>query len=171
MDDSLKESAAKTFSLCKQIREFRAAGKTADESSAKAAVPEQFWRGVYDLQGQGVADTGDEWMASLALLPGIPIRLEGQPVVEDTAVNEAYDNCLKVLDFYKEVFNYDSIDGYNMHVVSSGHFGQGFANAMWTAGPNQMIYGDGNEVLYNFTAAIDVIGDEMTVCFPCPPSV
>jgi len=49
-----------------------------------------------------------------------------------------------------------------MHVVSSVHFGQGFANAMWTEGPNQMVYGDGNDVLYNFTAAIDVIGHEMT---------
>jgi Zn-dependent metalloprotease len=33
-----------------------------------------------------------------------------------------------------------------------------------------MLYGDGNTVLFNFTAAVDVIGHEMTVSSPCLPS-
>jgi Zn-dependent metalloprotease len=149
----------------------RATGKATDESAARAAIPQQFWRGIYDLEGEGSVETLAQWRASLELLPGKPVRLEGQPAVEDKAVNEAYDNCLKVLDFFKKVFNYTSLDGQNMPVISSVHFSQDYANAMWTGSAEQMIYGDGNTVLYNFTACIDVIGHEMTVSSPClPPS-
>jgi Thermolysin metallopeptidase, catalytic domain len=167
IDDSVKDSAAKTIALSQQIRDDRAAGKATDESAARAAIPQQFWRGVYDLEGRGSDQTNAKWEASLKLLPGKAVRLEGQPAVKDKAVNEAYDNCLKVLDFYKKVFNYTSIDNHNMHAISSVHFSQHYANAMWTSEKNQMIYGDGNTVLYNFTSSIDVIGHEMTVSSPC----
>src|SRR5438045_3974727 len=47
---------------------------------------------------------------SRMLLPGKLVRAEGQPASKDKTVNEAYDNCLKVLQFYKEIFNYISLD-------------------------------------------------------------
>jgi hypothetical protein len=166
VDDSVKASVEKTLALSKQIRDDRAAGKTVDEASLRAAAPVQFTRGIYDLEGQGSDETTAEWRASLELLPGTPARLEGQDAIEDQAVNEAYDNTLVVLNFYKDVFKWNSLDGNNMPVISSVHFSQNYANAMWTEGANQMIYVDWNQVLYNFTSSIDVIGHEMTVSSP-----
>ena len=98
-------------------------------------------------------------------LPGEPARLEGQPASSDQTVNQAYDSCLKVLQFYKDTFNYDSIDNKNMHVINSVHFGSGFGNAFWNG--QQMVYGDGDDTIGNFTACLDVIGHEMTVCPRC----
>ena len=48
----------------------------------------------------------------------------------------AYENCLKVLEFYQKVFNYTSLDGKNMQVVSSVHVGQAFANAFLAPNSN-----------------------------------
>lgn len=62
-------------------------------------------------------------------LPGKEQRAEGEPAVEDEDVNEAYDNVGHVLKFYKEFFNWNSIDNKNMKVVSTVHFGDHFENA------------------------------------------
>ncbi|KAK5987801.1 Extracellular metalloprotease [Cladobotryum mycophilum] len=95
-------------------------------------------------------------------LPGKLIRAEGQKKSDDKAVNEAFDNVGIVLDFYKEKFQWKSIDNKNMDVISSVHFGEGYENAFWDPDERQMVYGDGAEFLGNFTGCIDVIGHEMT---------
>lgn len=115
-------------------------------------VPTRFWRGVYDAGHN----------ASEARLPGKVIRVEGQPPAKDDAVNEAFDNVGKVLDFYLSVFNWRSIDNKNMHVVSSVHFGKNYENAFWDPSKMQMVFGDGADFLYHFTKCIDVIGHELT---------
>ena len=74
-----------------------------------------------------------------------------------------YDMALEVLKFYKQVFNYDSLDGQGMAINSSVHFGQKLGNDFWLGGDRQMVYGDGNSFLHNFTKCVDVIGHEMTV--------
>jgi hypothetical protein len=82
-------------------------------------TPVHFWRGVYDAKH-------DENEADL---PGTAIRIEGQPACEDEAVNQAFDNVGKVLDFYLAIFNWRSIDNKNMHVLSSVHFASDYENA------------------------------------------
>jgi Zn-dependent metalloprotease len=57
------------------------------------------------------------------------VRAEGQKAAKDKAVNEAYDNVGHVLQMYKDLFNWQSIDNQNMHVVSSVHFGKNYENA------------------------------------------
>ncbi|KAK8068681.1 matellopeptidase-like protein [Apiospora phragmitis] len=110
------------------------------------------YRAVYDAQG-----TEDE-----SRLPGKQIRVEGQKAVSDKAVNEAYDNVGNVLDFYAKIFNWQSIDNNNMHVISSVHFGQQYENAFWDPSIAQMVFGDGHDFLHNFTGCVDVIGHELT---------
>ncbi|KAK2669704.1 hypothetical protein RAB80_015230 [Fusarium oxysporum f. sp. vasinfectum] len=95
-------------------------------------------------------------------LPGKLVRKEGGDKVKDEAVNEAYDNVGIVLGFYKEQFNWNSIDNKNVDVSSSVHFGEGYENAFWDPERLQMVYGDGGEFLNNFTGCIDVIGHELT---------
>lgn len=83
---------------------------------AKKSSPK---RSVYDAN-----HTTDE-----ADLPGKLVRKEGEDKVKDEAVNEAYDNVGIVLGFYKEQFNWNSIDNKNVDVSSSVHFGEGYENA------------------------------------------
>ncbi|KAK2029038.1 metalloprotease [Colletotrichum zoysiae] len=127
-----------------------------DQQTLTAAVkkqPDATYRAVYDAK-----NTDDEQD-----LPGDVVRVEGQKaVVDDKAVNDAFDNVGQVLKMYKEKFDWLSIDNHNMNVVSSVHFGNKYENAFWDPERMQMVFGDGGEFLNNFTGTIDVIGHELT---------
>ncbi|KND88121.1 Extracellular metalloprotease [Tolypocladium ophioglossoides CBS 100239] len=132
------------------------AAKDKDKDSPKDAP----YRAVYDAKKS--QDENE--------LPGELIRAEGEAKVKDKDVNLAYDNVGHVLDFYKEQFNWKSIDNKNADVISSVHFGQNYENAcelsnqrrIWDPQRLQMVFGDGGEFLNNFTGCIDVIGHELT---------
>ena len=94
-------------------------------------------------------------------LPGKLVRGEGDPPGNDSAVNEAYDNAGITYDFYKQLFNRNSIDNRGMPLISSVHLGRKYNNAFWNG--RQMAYGDGDgKVFIQFTKALDVVGHEMT---------
>lgn len=93
-------------------------------------------------------------------LPGKRVRNEGDKPVRDLAVNQAYDNTGITLDFYLKMFGRNSIDNRGMRVESAVHFGKDFSNAMWTG--EQMIFGDGDQNVAGFTAALDIIAHELT---------
>ncbi len=131
---------------------------TEKETGAVAAAepehqPSGFYRAVYDAKN----NTDEEE------LPGQLLRVEGQRTVEDRVTNEAYDNVGKVLHFYREVFDWESIDNRNMPVHSSVHFGQAYGNAFWDPNRMQMVFGSGNKFLDHFTGCLDVIGHELSV--------
>ncbi|KAB5518844.1 metalloprotease [Coniochaeta sp. 2T2.1] len=113
---------------------------------------DKFWRAVYDAQ-HTTNERG---------LPGKVVRVEGQKASKDKAVNEAYDNVGKVLEFYLSIFKWKSIDNNNMHVLSSVHFAKNYENAFWDPERMQMVFGDGGDFLFDFTKCIDVIGHELT---------
>ncbi|MBD1821472.1 M4 family metallopeptidase [Cyanobacteria bacterium FACHB-DQ100] len=94
-------------------------------------------------------------------LPGKIVRGEGAAAVEDVAVNEAYDGSGATYDFFEEIFQRNSIDGFGMRLDSTVHYGEQYNNAFWNG--SQMVYGDGDGELFNrFTISIDVIGHELT---------
>lgn len=93
-------------------------------------------------------------------LPGQPVRVEGDRPVKDRAANQAYDNTGLTLDFFRAVFGRHSIDNRGMPVHSAVHFGENYANAMWTG--EQMVYGDGDHQVGGFTEAIDIIAHELS---------
>lgn len=93
-------------------------------------------------------------------LPGKPVREEGGEPIKDVAANQAYDNTGIALDFYLKIFGRCSIDNRGMRVESTIHFGENFGNAMWTG--DRMIYGDGDQHVGGFTAALDIIAHELT---------
>lgn len=98
-------------------------------------------------------------------LPGKLLRKEGDPPSQDEAVNEAYDNSGDVYDFYKEVFDRDSLDDAGLPLRSSVHVGDTFGGPMSNAFFNgqQMAYGDGDGNLFiSFTKSLDVVGHELT---------
>lgn len=99
--------------------------------------------------------------ANNEIIPGTVVRGEGSVPSGDVPVDQAYDGAQVVWQFYKTIFRRDSIDDRGMRLDATAHYGADFDNAFWNG--SQMIYGDGDgQIFHNFTAAIDVIGHEMT---------
>jgi len=94
-------------------------------------------------------------------LPGKRVRGEGDPRSKDIHVNEAYDFSGTTYDFFKQVFDRNSVDGKGMRLDSSVHYSVDYDNAFWNGA--QMVYGDGDGVIFQrFTKSLEVIGHELT---------
>lgn len=94
------------------------------------------------------------------LLPGMPVRMEGQPATGDAAVDEAYDALGASYDFFWKVLRRDSIDNKGFALVGSVHYGLGYENAFWNGA--QMVFGDGDgEIFQRFTRSLDVVAHEL----------
>lgn len=105
---------------------------------------------VYDMNKQGSS-----------FLPGKLVRREGGKSSKDPAVNEAYRFSGTTYDFYKKLFNRNSLDDRGMTLISSVHLGRNYNNAFWNG--EQMAYGDGDGSLFvRFTKSLDVVGHELT---------
>jgi len=146
---SLKRWAEDTLAITRALREARLSASAPDpepELAARPRVPGK-QRAVYSArQGQG--------------LPGSLIRPEGAPPTGDAAVDEAFDGAGATYDFLKTVFGRSGIDGKDMRIVSTVHYGRGYDNAFWNG--KQMVYGDGDgEVFLRFTRSLDVIAHEL----------
>ncbi|HEY4866316.1 MAG TPA: M4 family metallopeptidase [Candidatus Dormibacteraeota bacterium] len=89
------------------------------------------------------------------------MRTEGEAPVGDTAANEAFDGLGHTYRLYWDAFQRDSIDDGGMPLLGEVHFGVDYDNAFWDGA--RMMFGDGDGRLFTgFTAAIDVIGHELT---------
>jgi Zn-dependent metalloprotease len=94
-------------------------------------------------------------------LPGTLIRHEGEKPKGGKTVSEAYDYSGSTYNFYKDIFDRNSIDTRGMKLDSTVHYGEDYNNAFWNG--TQMVYGDGDgEIFQRFTKSIDVIGHELT---------
>ncbi len=94
-------------------------------------------------------------------LPGTLARTEGSAVSKDQQVNEAYNYSGTTYDFFRTVFNRNSVDDAGMRLDSSVHYSTRYDNAFWNG--MQMVYGDGDGTLFErFTKCLDVIGHELT---------
>ncbi|MCJ1252820.1 hypothetical protein MMC24_000626 [Lignoscripta atroalba] len=133
------------------IREARQA--SLQPTTLEKAQPPHMWREVYDFQHT----QNDE------VLPGILIRSEGEPSVQaahDPAVDQCYDNLGATFDFYATVLGRNSINNRGLPLTGTVHYGKNFANAFWNS--KQMVFGDGDNFITNFTKSLDVIGHELT---------
>ncbi len=131
-------------------RAVRAAMPLARPGSMMAMSTAGKYREVYDAQHKPATS-----------LPGKLLRSEGQPKTGDAAADEAYDYAGATYDFYKSVFNRDSLDNHGLRLVSSVHIGVNFDNAFWNGA--QMAYGDGDGRAFDrFTKSLDVVGHELS---------
>ncbi len=70
------------------------------------------------------------------------------------------DTLQAVLDFYKSIFNRQSIDNLGMGLIVSVHYANAYCNAYWNG--QQIILGDGdNEAFGDFARCDDVLAHEM----------
>ena len=92
-------------------------------------------------------------------LPGTPVP--NPKASSDATSKRAFNETTSVAQFYKQVFNRNSIDNAGMTMMSSIHYGVKYNNAMWNG--TQMVYGDGDgKIFVDFTNGNDVIGHELT---------
>jgi len=105
-------------------------------------------RSIYDAQHQ-------------TTLPGKLQRDEGAPPGKDDAANQAYEHAGTTYDFFRSVFQRNSIDNKGLRIDSSVHFQKQFNNAFWNG--QQLVYGDGDgKRFHGFTHAIDVVAHELS---------
>ncbi|MCK8490455.1 MULTISPECIES: M4 family metallopeptidase [Spirosoma] len=89
------------------------------------------------------------------------VRKEGGAASADPIVNTVYENTGAVRSYYKDTFNYLSVDNHGADLVLNVHFGKAYANAFWDG--DEMTFGDGDgEVFINLANAIDVTAHELT---------
>ena len=73
----------------------------------------------------------------------------------------AHYNAGKVIDFYKNLFNRNSLDDKGMAINSFTHYGYKYNNAFWSG--YEMIYGDGDGYEFTYLSGdLDIVGHEMT---------
>ena len=94
-------------------------------------------------------------------LPGTLVRREGEKAKGGKTVTEAYDYSGSTYNFFRDVFDRNSIDTRGMKLDSTVHYGEDYNNAFWNG--TQMVYGDGDgDIFQRFTKSIDVIGHELS---------
>ena len=139
-----KDQAWKNLILTEQLRGRRL---VTGFMSSMFSVSEKLERTIYDAH-------------NLEKLPGTTVRHEGQKAKGGRTVTEAYDYSGSTYNFFKDVFNRNSIDTRGMKLDSTVHYGKDYNNAFWNG--TQMVYGDGDgEIFQRFTKSIDVIGHEL----------
>lgn len=140
-----KERAWKNLVMTEQLRGRRL---VTGSMSSMFAVSGNLDRTIYDA---GNTET----------LPGTLIRSEDGKRSGGRTVSEAYDFSGSTYEFYKKVFERNSIDTRGMKLDSTVHYGEDYNNAFWNG--TQMVYGDGDgEIFQRFTKSMDVIGHELT---------
>ncbi|MEU6759477.1 M4 family metallopeptidase [Streptomyces sp. NPDC046685] len=144
-DSEVRQAALDTMLTTARLRGERAVRA----SFAGVAAPGNGRRTVFDCE-QGT------------FLPfAVLTRPEDGPESADDSVNRAFEGLGLTRDFYREVFQRDSIDGHGMRLDGYVHFGVKFNNAFWDG--QQMVFGDGDGKRFgNLTGSLDVIAHELT---------
>lgn len=94
-------------------------------------------------------------------LPGTVVRREGDPATTDVAVNEGYEGFGATHALYHDVYGRASIDGADLPLDGTVHYGRAYDNAFWDG--ERMVFGDGDGMVFRrFTASLSVIGHELT---------
>ncbi|ALX66181.1 M4 family metallopeptidase [Microbacterium sp. XT11] len=108
-----------------------------------------------DAPRRSISDAGNTQK-----LPGALVRSEGEPPVDDAAVNEAYDGLGATFEMLLGAFGRNSLDGAGAPLDASVHYGVDYDNAFWDG--SRMVFGDGDgEVFTGFTRSTTVIGHEL----------
>jgi len=81
--------------------------------------------------------------------------------VSDKAAVSAHSYAEVVYDFYKDLFNRNSLDNRGMSLTSVVHYGSRYNNAFWNG--YKMVYGDGDGSYFApLSGDLDVVAHEMT---------
>lgn len=121
VEESSRDSARRTLEHVDQVQLSRV------QDSEQAVLQRKKKKTPKDSPHREIHDAANN--SNEARLPGKLVRAEGDAESSDKTVNQAYDNIGAVLSFYKDLFEWKSIDNQNMDVISSVHFGERYENA------------------------------------------
>ncbi|MFG2551099.1 M4 family metallopeptidase [Streptomyces sp. NPDC048581] len=116
---------------------------------------------TWDARGKWVTDVGGQWPEGLQEF-GSPTPGFGTEATDSGAV-DAHWAAGQVYDYFKGKHGRDSLDGRGMTVnslVGVTDYGQSYVNAFWDG--QKMVYGNGDAEYRPLSAAMDVVGHEMT---------
>ena len=123
-------------------------------------------RSVRGIQGPSAASQGDgrrtifDCNGNRFLGSAVLRRSEQGTASSDDSVNQAFDGFGTTRQFYKDVFDRNSIDGNGLRLNGYVHFGLGYNNAFWDG--EEMVFGDGDGIRFtDFSASLDVIAHEL----------
>jgi len=140
-----KEGAWKNLILTEQLRGRRNVSGTFQSLMPKSP---QLYRSIYNAENS-------------EKLPGLIVRSEGQKAKGGPSITEAYDYSGRTYDFFKKVFDRNSINDSGMDLESTVHYSEDYNNAFWNG--TQMVYGDGDgDIFTRFTKSLEVVGHELT---------
>src|SRR4051794_21366926 len=144
-DQGIRQAALNTLLTTERLRGARAVRSTL----APAIAPTDGRRTIFDCRNSAV-------LASAVL-----VRTEQGAASADDSVNRAFDGLGATREFYKEVFDRNSIDDQGMRLDGYVHRGRSYNNAFWDG--QEMVFGDGDgRVFTDFTKSLDVIAHELT---------
>lgn len=144
-DKNIAESALQTLLATAQMRGereiMRGIGLAAANSNGR--------RTVYDLQNRTTPSSA------------VLLRSEDGPTATDDTANRAFDGLGTTREFYKDIFDRNSVDGRGLRLDAFVHYGFHYNNAFWNG--QYMVFGDGDGLIFtDFTKSIDVIAHELT---------
>ncbi|MFJ5264701.1 M4 family metallopeptidase [Streptomyces sp. NPDC088387] len=116
---------------------------------------------VWDARGRWASDLGGIWPEDLQEF-GSPTAAFDAAATASGAV-DAHWASAQVHDYFKDRHGRDSLDGHGMAVnslVGATDYGQPYVNAFWDG--QKMVYGTGDAEYRPLSAALDVVGHEMT---------
>ncbi|MEU8990792.1 M4 family metallopeptidase [Streptomyces sp. NPDC048558] len=116
---------------------------------------------TWDARGKWYTDVGGVWPEGIQEF-GSPTPAFGAEATETGAV-DAHWAAGQVYDYFKGKHGRDSLDGRGMTVnslVGVTNYGQPYVNAFWDG--QKMVYGNGDAEYRPLSAAMDVVGHEMT---------
>ncbi|MFF8726935.1 M4 family metallopeptidase [Streptomyces sp. NPDC015171] len=116
---------------------------------------------TWDARGRWVSDLSGAWPEDLKEFASPTPEFTGEAT--DSGAVDAHWAAAQVYDYYQGTFGRDSLDGHGMTVnslVGVTEYGQPYVNAFWDGG--KMVYGSGDAEYRPLSAALDVVGHEMT---------
>jgi Zn-dependent metalloprotease len=147
-----KEKILYTYGLSKRVRGYRRSVKKRRPQLLSSGTFNKH-RMVYDMDH---SDDDNQ-------LPGSLLINENEKDGGNSEATNAYKNTGITFDFYKEVFERNSIDGNGNILISSVDYGGQYDNAFWNG--EQMVFGNGGGGMIKentLTSAINVIAHELT---------
>ncbi|MFJ9818709.1 M4 family metallopeptidase [Streptomyces sp. NPDC101151] len=116
---------------------------------------------TWDARGRWASELSGTWPEDLKEFSS-PTPGFGTEATESGAV-DAHWAAGQVYDYYRTKHGRDSLDGHGMTVnslVGATDYGQPYVNAFWDG--RKMVYGSGDDEYRPLSAALDVVGHEMT---------
>jgi pseudolysin/vibriolysin len=138
-----------------------------EQASGPGGTPKKArrWSGQLDVEyaGAGQYEMTTDRLSTYDLangytMPATAVRGPLDPI-SDAAIDDAHGYAEVTLDMMRDWYGLDSIDENGYRIISRVHYGVDYENAFWNG--FMMTYGDGKDLFYPLSGALDVVSHEI----------